>query len=144
MKILIMSLFLITSLSHATEKPVARTMNDKDLKWGPCPEIFPKGCEISILQGEPEKPGADVYLRVPGNYNIPAHTHTSAEHMILVSGNLEVKYQGENALSLTKGSYAYGPPQHPHRAECTSKEPCVLFISFDAPIDAKAFSGTLK
>ncbi len=144
MKILILSVFLITSLSHAGVTPIARTLNDKDLKWRPCPEIFPKGCEISILQGEPEKPGADVYLRVPGNYKIPPHTHTSAEHMILVSGNLEVKYQGQRALSLVIGSFAYGPPQHPHQAVCTSKVPCVLFISFDAPIDAKAFSGTLE
>lgn len=144
MKILIFSLLLITSLAQAAEKPVAKTMDDKDLKWGPCPEIFPKGCEISILHGAPDKPGADVYLRVPGSYIIPAHTHTSAEHMTLVSGNLEVKYKGENPLTLKKGSYAYGPPKHPHKAKCTSQEPCVLFISFDKPIDAMSFNGILE
>lgn len=143
MKFLIFSLLLVSSFTWAAEKPVSRTMNDKDLKWGPCPEIFPKGCETSILHGAPDKPDADIYFRVPGSYVIPAHTHTSAEHMTLVSGELEVKYQGENTFTLSKGAYAYGPPKHAHKAKCTSKEPCVLFISFDEPIDAKAFNGAL-
>lgn len=143
MKFLIASLLLVTSLTQAAARPAVRTMNDIDLKWGPCPEIFPMGCEISVLQGAPDKPGADVYLRVPANYIIPPHTHTSAEHMTLVSGKLEVKYKGEKTMTLEEGSYAYGPPKHAHQAKCTSKELCVLFIHFDEPVDAKAFSGTL-
>lgn len=143
MKIFILSLLLITSLAQAGEKSVTRTMNDKDLKWGPCPEIFPKGCEISVLHGTPDKKGADVYLRVPGNYVIPPHTHTSAEHMTLVSGNLEVKYKGEDTFTLKQGSYAFGPARLAHQAKCTSEVSCVLFISFDEPIDAKTYNGTL-
>ena len=143
MKIFILSLLLITSLAQAGEKSVTRTMNDKDLKWGPCPEIFPKGCEIGVLHGSPDKKGADVYLRVPGNYVIPPHTHTSAEHMTLVSGNLEVKYKGEDTFTLKPGSYAFGPAKLAHQAKCTSEESCVLFISFDEPIDAKTYNGTL-
>lgn len=143
MKFLIFCLLLVTSTSHAVDKPAVKTMSDGDLKWGPCPEIFPKGCEISVLHGAPDKPDADVYLRVPADYVIPPHTHTSAEHMTLVSGKLEVKYQGEKLMTLEKGSFAYGPPKHAHQAKCTSKESCVLFINFDEPIDAKAFSGTL-
>lgn len=133
----------IASIAHATDRPVAKTINDKDLKWGPCPEIFPKGCEIGVLHGDPAKKGTDVYLRVPAKYEIPAHTHTSAEHMTLVSGNLEVKYKGERPMTLQVGSYAFGPAQHAHRATCTSNEACVLFISFDEPIDAKAYTGKL-
>jgi quercetin dioxygenase-like cupin family protein len=143
MKFFIFSLLLVTSLAQAAEKFVTRTMNDKDLKWGPCPEIFPKGCEIGVLHGTPDKIGADVYLRVPGNYVIPPHTHTSAEHMTLVSGNLEVKYKGEDSVNLKQGSYAFGPAKLAHQAKCTSEESCVLFISFDEPIDAKAYNGTL-
>ncbi len=143
MKLFIFALMLVTSLSHAAEKPTTRTITDKDLKWGPCPDIFPKGCEISVLNGSPDKPEADVYLKVPADYVIPAHTHTSAEHMTLVSGNLEVKYQGEKPIGLKEGSYLYGPPMHAHQAICKSKESCVLFINFDKPIDAKAFTGTM-
>ena len=138
-------MLLLTSLSYAkvAERPLVKTINDKDIKWGPCPELFPKGCEIGVLHGDPKKKETDVYFRVPANYSIPAHSHTSAEHMTLVSGNLEVKYKGENLMHLNEGSYAYGPAELPHQAKCISQEPCVLFISFDEPIDAKAYTGTL-
>ena len=142
MKFFIFSL-LIISVAHAGEKSVNRTINDKDLKWGPCPEIFPKGCEIGVLHGTPDKKGADVFLRVPGNYVIPPHSHTSTERMTLVIGNLELKYQGENAFTLKPGSYAFGPAKLAHQAKCMGEEACVLMISFDEPIDAKAYQGTL-
>lgn len=143
MKFFIISLLLLTSLTQAAEKPVTRTMNDKDLKWGPCPEIFPMGCEIGVLHGSPDKKGADIYLRVPGNYVIPPHSHTSAEHITLVSGHLEVKYKGEDVTTLKQGHYLFGPAQLAHQAKCLSAEPCVLFISFDEPIDAKAYTEKL-
>lgn len=143
MKVLLISLSFLISFAHAADIPVAHTINDKTLQWGPCPDIFPKGCEISVLQGNPEKKNTDVFFKVPANYLIPAHTHTSAEHMTLVSGKLEVKYKDTAKVVLRPGSYAFGPAEHAHQAKCTSKDSCVLFISFDEPIDAKLYNGKL-
>lgn len=139
----ILLIFSILTFAHGADKPMSKNFKDKDLKWGACPEIFPKGCEIGVLHEGPQKKQTDVYLRVPGNYVIPPHSHTSAEHMTLVSGNLDVKYKGENVLNLKQGSFAYGPARHPHEAKCVSSEPCVLFISFDEPIDAISYKGEL-
>ncbi|HXH74155.1 MAG TPA: hypothetical protein VNJ08_04275 [Bacteriovoracaceae bacterium] len=95
-KILLCLLSLTVFAQDKTDAPIVRTMKDKDLKWGPCPDIFPSGCEVSVLHGDPTKDHADVYMRVPGKYVIPAYSHTSSEHITLVSGNLKVKYQGMN------------------------------------------------
>lgn len=143
MKFLLITLAFTFSLAHAADNPITHTMNDKTLKWGPCPDIFPKGCEISVLHGSPEKKNTDVFFKVPSNYSIPAHTHTSAEHMTLISGNLEVKYKGTAKVVLKPGHYAFGPAKHPHEAKCTSKDTCVLFISFDEPIDAELYKGKI-
>jgi quercetin dioxygenase-like cupin family protein len=143
MRLLFLIMFSFFSFAHANDRPMAKTFTDKDLKWGPCPDIFPKGCEIGILHENAQKKQTDIFLRVPGNYVIPAHTHTSAEHMALVSGSLEVKYKGEEVLNLKEGSVAYGPAQQPHQAKCISSGPCVLFISLDEPLDAMAYKGTL-
>lgn len=124
-----------------TRKAVARAANDSALQWGPCPPIFPAGCEIAVLNGDPAKPNADVFLRVPGQYEIPAHSHTSAERMILVTGELKVTYQGQPPSMLTAGSYAFGPAKLAHKASCVSTEPCTLFIAFEAPVDAEAHDG---
>lgn len=127
----------------ASAEPLVRTARSGALQWVPCPDLFPQGCELTVLNGDPAQPNADAMLRVPGGFVIPPHSHTSAERMVLVEGVLEVQYQGHPATILREGSYAYGPAGLPHRAHCRSSEPCVLFIAFIAPVDAKVFAGEL-
>ena len=86
------------------------------------------------------KPNADVFFKVPANFRIPWHTHTSAERMVLVSGELSVTYEGQPTTVLKPGMYAYGPAKLAHEAVCASGAPCVLFIAFEAPVDAVAHS----
>lgn len=124
-------------------KPVTATVTSA-LQWGPCPPIFPAGCQIAVLNGDPAKPNADVFLRVPGGYTIPPHSHTSPERIVLVEGKLTVRYRGAPAEDLTPGEYAYGPAGLPHVATCKGAGPCTLFIAFEGPVDAIAFAGSLK
>ncbi len=126
------------------EAPLALSAGDAALKWGPCPPLFPKGCEIAVLHGDPAKPNADVFLRVPPKYEIPPHWHTSPERMVLVSGKLKVEYGGHSPSVLKAGTYAYGPAKAPHKASCKGAEPCVLFIAFESPVDAHAVEGAKK
>lgn len=123
--------------------PITRSLSSA-LEWGPCPAIFPTGCEITVLHGDPSKPNADVFLRIPGGYSLPAHSHTSAERMILVEGQLTVKYKGAAAVVLTAGQYAFGPAGLPHDGRCTSRTRCTLFIAFEGPVDANAYAGAVK
>jgi hypothetical protein len=58
--------------------------------------------------------------------------------MVLVSGELEVTYDGHQTAVLKPGMYAYGPSKLPHKASCADGDPCVLFIAFEGPIDAFA------
>ena len=120
----------------AQETPLAWKAKDPQLKWGPCPPFLPKGCEISVLHGDPAKNNADIFLKVPANTTIPRHWHTSPERMVLVSGELYVTYDGHKSALLKPGSYAFGPAKLPHRADCKKAGPCVLFIAFESPVDA--------
>ena len=122
-----------------SELSIVKTMNDADLNWSPCPAFMPEGCSIAVLHGDPAKRNVDVYFKVPANYQIPVHYHTSAERMILVSGELQVTYTGEKSQILKPGSYAYGPASKPHSAKCGDNGPCVLFIAFEEPLDAFPF-----
>jgi quercetin dioxygenase-like cupin family protein len=115
---------------------IVRTADDAALAWGACPEFLPAGCGIAVLHGDPAKPNVDILFRVPAKSEIPAHTHTSPERMVLVAGEMQVAYDGQPAARLRPGSYAYGPAGRAHRATCVSDEPCVLFIAFESPLDA--------
>ena len=127
----------------ADEPPLAKAASDPGLQWGPCPEPFPAGCEIAVLHGDPAKPNADIFLRVPSGTAIPAHSHTSPERMILASGSLRVKYQGHPEATLETGSYAYGPAGLPHQATCAAGAACTLFVAFEGPVDMQPFSGAM-
>jgi quercetin dioxygenase-like cupin family protein len=124
--------------------PLAVKAADPALAWGPCPPIFGAGCAIAVLHGDPAKPNADVFLRVDGGKTLAAHTHTSAERMVLVSGRLRVDYKGSAPVTLAAGDYAYGPAGSPHSAACVGTERCVLFIAFEGPVDAHAHDGGVE
>ena len=131
---------LLTSLvlaeAPSRESALAITFKDTQLKWGACPAFIPKGCEIAVLHGDPAKENADIFFKVPANFTIPEHWHTSAERIVLVSGELHVTYAGQETSILKPGMYAYGPAKRPHKAFCAEGAPCVLFIAFESPVDA--------
>lgn len=118
-----------------TEAPPAFTPTDKKLKWSACPAGLPKGCQLAVLQGDPEKPGADIYLRLPPKSKIPAHKHTSSERIVVMQGDITVTYEGLKPMKVRSGTYTYGPAEAVHEAACVSTQPCVLFISFEKPVD---------
>ena len=126
------------ALAQTPDKQLALawTLQDSQLQWGPCPAFLPEGCAIAVLHGDPAKDNVDVFFKVPANSSIPAHWHTSAERMVLVSGELHVTYDGQETTILTPGAYAYGPAKLPHKAFCAKGDPCVLFIAFESPVDA--------
>jgi quercetin dioxygenase-like cupin family protein len=133
---------LATFASHANaegkdaEPALAKSADDPGLQWGPCPAFLPAGCGIAVLHGDPSKANVDVLFKVPAKSEIPLHTHTSAERMVLVSGELHVTYEGQAPARLTPGTYAYGPAGRAHSGSCVSEAPCVLFIAFETPLDA--------
>jgi quercetin dioxygenase-like cupin family protein len=124
------------SAASAAEPALAYSHTDKKLQWGPCPAFIGKGCQIAVLHGDPAKPNLDIFFKVPENFTIPHHWHTSAERMTLVSGNMTVTYDDQKSELIKTGMYAYGPAKRPHRAYCEKGDPCVLFIAFEEPIDA--------
>ncbi len=120
----------------AQEDAFAHRADGAAVEWGGCPDFMPEGCAIAVLKGPASEPHADIFFRVPGGAEIPRHWHRSAERMVLVSGEMDVAYDGQSPVRLTPGTYAYGPARKPHSAICLSDEPCTLFIAFVEPLDA--------
>lgn len=137
-------LLAVSPILLAQERALALSAESPDIKWGGCSDPLPKGCQLAVLHGDPDKPNADVFLKLPGASTIPLHTHTSAERMILVAGKMNVTYEGQKMVVLRPGSYAYGPAKMPHTAVCASRTPCVLFIAFESPVDITAVAAGAK
>lgn len=141
---LVVAAVILATAATAAERPLAIAPGSAAIQWGPCPPLFARGCQIAVLHGDPAKPNADVLLRVPGGFYLPPHRHSSAERMVLVGGQLRVRYQGHAPRVLTAGSYAYGPAGLAHEARCLGRRPCTLFIAFEGPVDATAVKGPIR
>lgn len=129
-------LVFMLSAVQANEPALAYKYDDKRLQWGPCPAFIGEGCQIAVLHGDPAKSNLDIFFKVPSDFAIPHHWHTSAERMTLVSGKMKITYDNQSSEMLETGMYAYGPSKRPHTAYCEKGDPCVLFIAFEEPLDA--------
>ena len=131
----LLAFFISFSLFAQDKNSLVKDAGDPALEWGPCPEFMPQGCKFAVLQGDPAMKNADIFIKFAANSEIANHYHTSAERMVLISGELEVTYEGEAPQLLKPGNYAYGPALKHHSARC-GDSPCVLFIAFEEPVDA--------
>lgn len=132
----VIALLAVPAKAHGDELAFTRTADSTTVEWGPCPEFMPDGCALAVLQGNPAERNADVFFKLPAGTIAPLHTHSSAERMVLVSGEMRVRYEGQEPVLLKAGTYAYGPAHLPHDATCDSDQDCILFIAFEEPVDA--------
>lgn len=134
--ILKLLLLLFCADVSASGRVVVASAQDQALQWAPCPDFIGEGCEIAVLQGDPAKNNVDIFFKVPGDFSIPYHRHTSQERMVLVSGELEVTYDDHETAVIRTGDFAYGPAELPHKAYCRKGDDCILYIGFVASLDA--------
>ena len=78
------------------------------LKWGPAPDVFPKGARMAVVSGDPSQAAPfAVRLAFPAGYRIKPHTHPTAETVRVVSGVLRVgmgeKWKTAGAMRMAAG-----------------------------------------
>jgi len=77
------------------------------IKWGPAPPSLPAGAQFAVISGDPSKAGPFVVrLKLPTNYQVPAHHHPTTENVTVLSGDFHAG-MGDK-LDKTKGM-AFGP-----------------------------------
>ena len=110
--------------------------NSTDLKWGPAPQVLPKGAEITVLSGDPFKDEPYVLrLKMPSGYKVPAHNHPTTEYVTVISGDFNIgmgdKLDEKNGIKLTAGGYGEAPAKMNHYAWASS--PSVVQVHGQGP-----------
>lgn len=111
--------------------------SDGAVKWSPVPANLPKGGEISILMGDPAKPGPfTLRLKLPANYVIAPHTHATDEIVTVLSGSL-VHDMGETiekhrGQTFKTGAFLSLPAKMPHSL-WTTGEAAVIQVTGTGP-----------
>jgi len=132
----------IVAVTVAAGAAVAQTAHilvpaDK-VQWGPAPPILPAGAQIAVLEGNPAEKGPIVMrLKLPANYNIPAHWHSMAERLTVLSGSFHAgmgdKLDRKASQTLEPGGYVMLPAKMHHFAWTSA--PTVVQINLEGPFD---------
>jgi quercetin dioxygenase-like cupin family protein len=133
---------LAISLTVAAGAVVAQSTHilvpaDK-VQWGPAPPFLPAGAQIAVLQGNPSEKGAvTLRLRLPANYNIPAHWHSMDETVTVLSGAFHVgmgdKLDRQASQTLEPGGFVSLPATMRHFA--WTAKPTVVQVNLQGPFD---------
>ena len=108
------------------------------VRWAPAPPVLPTGAEIAVLEGNPSESGpVTMRLRLPANYDIPAHWHSMTERVTVLSGALHVgmgdKLDRSASQTLEPGGFVSLPAKMHHFAWAGT--PTVVQINLQGPFD---------
>jgi quercetin dioxygenase-like cupin family protein len=120
----------------------------QEAQWGPAPPMLPAGAQIAVLAGDPTKPVPyAVRLKFPASYAIPAHSHPTDEHVVVLSGALtfgmgDALNKGAAAnKTLAVGGFALMPAQMNHFAYTTGQETTIVLYG-QGPVEFKYVNPT--
>jgi quercetin dioxygenase-like cupin family protein len=93
-------------------------------------------CLSSALEnGDPDKGASTFLLQAAPGCVVPAHYHTAEEQLIVVRGDVLTGMDGMSEQILGPGGFAMMPGKVMHWFTCKSKEPCLMFVTFDRTFD---------
>jgi hypothetical protein len=113
-------------------------MNAADMKWGPAPPGLPAGGQMSVLSGDPGKPGPFILAaKFPDGYIVRPHWHPTAENLTVLSGSLLVgmgdKYSEAAMKNLDPKGFATMPAKTNHFVK--AKGETMITISGTGPFE---------
>ena len=113
-----------------------QTIVDIDkVEWQPLKlEGLPPGIEISPLRGDLDKGGGEILLRVPANYTVPYHSHTSDELYVWLKGAFTYVAADGKEAEIGGPAYISLPGNTPHALKCHA-EPCIFYVRYGRPFD---------
>lgn len=108
------------------------------VQWGPAPPVLPAGAQLAVLEGNPAEKGPIVMrLKLPANYNIPAHWHSMTERITVLSGSFHIgdgdKLNRQASQTLEAGGFLSLPAKMHHFAWTSA--PTVVQINLEGPFD---------
>ena len=111
----------VSARADAPAAPGAMIMlpGDAAIQWSPAPPSLPHNTRISVLAGDPSKPGPFVLrLVVPPDTVIAPHTHNTAESLTVLSGliwhDMGRTIDKARGQEMSTGGFVFLPGDMPH------------------------------
>jgi hypothetical protein len=100
------------------------------------------GAEIAMLRGDLGAGDSQLLLRLPPNYYVRNHSHTSDEVYVWIKGAFKLIAHDGTETEFDGPAYISFPGNAPpHGLKCGAKEPCILYLRYSRPFDIKYSLG---
>ena len=121
------------------EGTLQHVVHAADVPWRACPPNLPAGCELAVLEGNPQAEGLfTVRFRVGGDFMMPPHTHPREERVTVLAGQMSVAFgrdaSHEDANHFGAGDYYVNARNAIHTV--WADEPSVIQITGIGPWEA--------
>ena len=139
MRLRILSVALLLATANiALAEDMPAPIDASKIKWSAAPNMLPPGAQWFVMSGDPSKDGQYVVrLRLPAGYQIPAHSHATAEMVTVLSGKLLLgmgdKLDPKKGVVVSTGGFAETPAKMNHYTVATS--PSVIQVHGVGPFD---------
>ena len=112
--------------------PTASIVAVGDLKWVDVPDTPAK---MATVKGDSAKGPHASYIKLPGGFSAPLHSHSADHQVAVVAGTLTETPEGGVAKKLGPGSWFEFTGKKKHVTTCDAGADCVLFIVATAAWD---------
>lgn len=124
--------------STTSDKPAIFT--PEAIKYMPGSGQIPSTVGVAVLDGDPTKPGPyTVRLKIPDGTKFPAHYHSDAERITVISGTfmaaIGTSFDESKLMALPAGSYCFMPAGVRHYA--MAKGETVVQVTGSGPFEMK-------
>jgi hypothetical protein len=105
----IASILASNSSSAQHDEEIALHLADR-IKWQDGPPSLPKGSQIAVLEGDPNKEGPFVFrLKLPDGFRVAPHTHPKMERVTVIAGTLNIgmgdKFDAKATKAMPAGAF---------------------------------------
>jgi quercetin dioxygenase-like cupin family protein len=99
--------------------PGALQFDANAVAFRPAPPSMPKGVELAVLEGDPQKPGIfTLRLKAAPGFLLPPHTHPVEERVTVLAGSISVGFGSRvergSARKFGAGAFYVTPPGVAH------------------------------
>jgi len=91
--------------------------------------------EVAPGYGDMSKGAHSNFVKIPGGFTSPPHTHTDDYYGVVVAGVIANGQEGAQDIPMPPGSYWFQKGREKHVTKCISSTECVFFVTQPGKFD---------
>ena len=132
----VLAVIFLAALGWAQGAAVPVVKTSPKINWKASGSL-PPGAEYHLIYEDPKTHAVQTLVRFPKGYELPAHSHSADETILVLRGKLVIELAGKSE-TLTAGGYAVIPAGTSFSLKAAGFGGTNFLAAFNGPFDMKA------